>query len=328
MARAGDYGKRFVQPSYLPGSRNEGRGTKGLTRGRWSHASLTMKKAFTLIELLVVIAIVAILAAILFPVFAQAKLAAKGAAAISNSKQIGMGGGLYSGDFDDVEVLNGNTDGNAPWKLETVPYNSWGLLLQPYAKSFSIFQDPLTLPEDTSKDGIGEKIWSYKTQFAYAFTIHSPAIYYPQVARYVYSGHSNAALAKPADTVLFVEKKARKGNPDWYWQGSTIWGANTVNPPGCQSAYTPAGVQPMSLCAPNTLWGSDAPSYAGQTAEEGAQTAGVAFRRIGRTVVTWADGHTSTVKPERLAAGTNWTPKTTAANVRVTDKERYVWDGE
>ena len=58
-------------------------------------------RAFTLIELLVVIAIIAILAAILFPVFAQAKLAAKKAAAISQSKQAGTGIILYSGDSDD-----------------------------------------------------------------------------------------------------------------------------------------------------------------------------------------------------------------------------------
>lgn len=60
--------------------------------------------AFTLIELLVVIAIIAILAAILFPVFAQAKAAAKTTATLSNLKQIGTAGYLYSGDYDDVVV--------------------------------------------------------------------------------------------------------------------------------------------------------------------------------------------------------------------------------
>jgi prepilin-type N-terminal cleavage/methylation domain-containing protein len=61
-----------------------------------------MKKAFTLIELLVVIAIIAILAAILFPVFAQAKLAAKKTQGLSSVKQIGLGMQLYVGDYDDV----------------------------------------------------------------------------------------------------------------------------------------------------------------------------------------------------------------------------------
>jgi prepilin-type N-terminal cleavage/methylation domain-containing protein len=60
-----------------------------------------MKRAFTLIELLVVIAIIAILAAILFPVFAQAKAAAKKTAAVSNQKQIGLGLIMYCGDWDD-----------------------------------------------------------------------------------------------------------------------------------------------------------------------------------------------------------------------------------
>lgn len=61
-----------------------------------------MKRGFTLIELLVVIAIIAILAAILFPVFAQAKLAAKKSAAMVQAKQIGIGSQIYLQDYDDV----------------------------------------------------------------------------------------------------------------------------------------------------------------------------------------------------------------------------------
>jgi len=61
-------------------------------------------RAFTLIELLVVIAIIAILAAILFPVFAQAKAAAKKASNTSNLKQIALGTILYQGDYDDLMV--------------------------------------------------------------------------------------------------------------------------------------------------------------------------------------------------------------------------------
>jgi prepilin-type N-terminal cleavage/methylation domain-containing protein len=78
-----------------------------------------MKRAFTLIELLVVIAIIAILAAILFPVFAQAKIAAKKTQAISNAKQSGTAMLLYSGDADDLLPF-----GIAP-RTTNSPFGTW-----------------------------------------------------------------------------------------------------------------------------------------------------------------------------------------------------------
>ena len=89
-----------------------------------------MKKAFTLIELLVVIAIIAILAAILFPVFAQAKAAAKRTADMSNTKNITLGMILYTGDTEDIAppalaaaFNRGDTRFNAiEWKDCILPY--------------------------------------------------------------------------------------------------------------------------------------------------------------------------------------------------------------
>ncbi len=77
------------------------------------------RKAFTLIELLVVIAIIAILAAILFPVFAQAKVAAKGAADLSNVKQIALGTLMYSNDYDDLFPTAFGKDCNNNWDADS-----------------------------------------------------------------------------------------------------------------------------------------------------------------------------------------------------------------
>ncbi len=101
-----------------------------------------MKRAFTLIELLVVIAIIAILAAILFPVFAQAKQAAKKTVAISNAKQIGIGLNLYTTDADDLIFPSFimNTPGINGGQNNT--WEPFECLLQPYVKSYPFWHTP------------------------------------------------------------------------------------------------------------------------------------------------------------------------------------------
>jgi prepilin-type N-terminal cleavage/methylation domain-containing protein len=93
------------------------------------------RRGFTLIELLVVIAIIAILAAILFPVFAQAKRAAKGSVAISDAKQMCLGQLMYANDADDNFSPVVEYDSNwavYPWTYLQQPYmKSWGVLLDP-----------------------------------------------------------------------------------------------------------------------------------------------------------------------------------------------------
>jgi prepilin-type N-terminal cleavage/methylation domain-containing protein/prepilin-type processing-associated H-X9-DG protein len=118
--------------------------------------ALMRRAGFTLIELLVVIAIIAVLAAILFPVFAQAREKARGAACLSNLKQIGTAWRLYTQDYDEMfptsdpgDVANMWVPGGQSQSLRCADmkdrggYGGWvGNLLLPYARNNTIFQCP------------------------------------------------------------------------------------------------------------------------------------------------------------------------------------------
>lgn len=102
-----------------------------------------VRHAFTLIELLVVIAIIAILAAILFPVFAQAKEAAKKTSCLSNAKQLGVAFHMYVTDNDDVTPNMWGGDGGGPCQADgTHCSNEWFFSLYPYMKNIEIVYCP------------------------------------------------------------------------------------------------------------------------------------------------------------------------------------------
>ncbi len=139
-----------------------------------------MRKAFTLIELLVVIAIIAILAAILFPVFAQAKTAAKKTVAISNQKQISTSILLYISDYDDTYPRRSGCELNSSLNpalntgtlrcsggtgfAHSMTWQSWQKYPLPYMKNVQIFEHPLRQKNATD--------WANNGQLLNAFAIN------------------------------------------------------------------------------------------------------------------------------------------------------------
>jgi prepilin-type N-terminal cleavage/methylation domain-containing protein/prepilin-type processing-associated H-X9-DG protein len=99
---------------------------------------MTRHRGFTLIELLVVIAIIAILAAILFPVFAQAREKSRQTMCLSNLKQCALGATMYSQDYDEAFLTIGMPEGRP--SPGTFVY--WQKLIQPYMKNRGVTLDP------------------------------------------------------------------------------------------------------------------------------------------------------------------------------------------
>ena len=138
------------------------------------------RNAFTLIELLVVIAIIAILAAILFPVFAQAREAARKTSCLSNTKQLGLAVMMYVQDYDEMFPCNswdganvGNTDNDSHQDKFSITMWMWRIL--PYTKNKQI----LVCPSDPNPKGSGSgydadptDCWGIPTPISYGHNQH------------------------------------------------------------------------------------------------------------------------------------------------------------
>ena len=176
-----------------------------------------MRRAFTLIELLVVIAIIAILAGILFPVFARAKAAAKQASCLSNLHQIGIAMTLYMTDYDDFyphaidasDKYDSSIWNAFPAFQAQIPYMPlMSEALQPYVKSHEIFH----CPSDT---GTGLLDNHYPDLFQ-----TSPSLFFKYGSSYLYRteltfrGASDTQLSAPASINVMMDGA---GN----WHGST-----------------------------------------------------------------------------------------------------------
>ncbi len=195
--------------------------------------SAPKRSAFTLIELLVVIAIIAILAAILFPVFAQAKEAAKKTASISNLKQIGLAWLMYNGDYDDIcmRISTAGTDRTYYWwgsvqgsDPNAVLLESEGLLY-PYTKSKGIQADPSF--SQTLRSSIG------LTGYAYNGFYLSPSEWTPASPSWIETPLpvSASEIGSPAETVTFASS-ARLN----YLDNTQLEGNTYLDPPSQENS--------------------------------------------------------------------------------------------
>ena len=163
------------------------------------------KTGFTLIELLVVIAIIAILAAILFPVFAKAREKARQIACVSNEKQLGLALLQYIQDYDETMPANG--EGNTSW------YDG----IQPYVKSSPLMYCPSN--PDTQKQSLAAGSGkAYTTYFANQFNgptnAANPEDSLGAFNTYGKPGFSLASFVAPASCIAVVEGRDLEG----YWE--------------------------------------------------------------------------------------------------------------
>jgi len=172
----------------------------------------TRKPAFTLIELLVVIAIIAILAAILFPVFALAREKARQASCLSNFKQIGTGVMMYVQDWDETYPNNrlftfpGGSEGN---KLLV----TWKTATQPYVKNIDVYRCPSNRHNKQPDETKGDDAFGLPV-FPISYAYNGSALWSAAVTKTVIPLGS---VPEPARYLMLIESNA--GYSDY-----GIWG--------------------------------------------------------------------------------------------------------
>jgi prepilin-type N-terminal cleavage/methylation domain-containing protein len=265
------------------------------------------RNAFTLIELLVVIAIIAILAAILFPVFAQAREKARQSSCLSNTKQMGLGIMMYTQDYDETYPqaywYTNDTDGSAG-------YNQWSGMIQPYVKNVGIF----VCPSDPNK-GIIPTNPGLDLQAPRISYVANAAVL-PRKRRSIDPANvaSAASIDAPADVIVigemtntlacindtsnagtaggaYVNKSHRSTNAFMNSASGGTWKGESAADFSLSAVYaaTPAlAAQAFAACK--------APGYAGGALHIAYTQAD---RHTGGSCYTFADGHSKWMKLEQ-----------------------------
>lgn len=181
---------------------------------------MNVRRAFTLIELLVVIAIIAILAAVLFPVFAQAKAAAKKTACLSNQRQLGIGLQMYISENDD-QVFFFAHDVDPSRARPVLPFgatrqNRWWNQIQPYLKNMDILRspsDPLAKPHPLENGLNG-----------------NPLVPRSYVANRAAEGLNYSAVEE-VSTIVIVTIKNGVYDDSWYEPPKNLYPKTATTPP-------------------------------------------------------------------------------------------------
>jgi len=175
-------------------------------------------RAFTLIEILVVVAIIALLAAIMFPVFARARESARKSSCLSNLKQISLGWMMYTQDYDEMavpayyyagdfssEYSENAWDFTLGWSASDMnqPVSEAGGLLDPYIKSGQINNCPSFTGDSVGRPSTG---YAYNASYIGSDGTHPSA--------------NLAQIEKPAETILFADGGA------WSSYSNSIIGQN------------------------------------------------------------------------------------------------------
>jgi len=281
---------------------------------------------FTLIELLVVIAIIAILAAILFPVFAQAREKARAISCLSNEKQVCLSFDMYLQDYDESMVplwayeVNHQYDGTAQAYASN---NWWPELLDPYTKSWAIYHCP------DMADPTG--VWNGPNAWWGNWMRRSGIGYnYLDLGQWNNcldtAGVSLASVTKPAGTIAFVDSAFQGSgalsttpNPNDPYPTNAERGSSVVNAPAQYAAILPAPVSCTYYDGKNGGWDwttpGATPNYTGWTINRHSEGMNVG----------WVDGHCKYLKLSALWAGTNFAPGVAESAVQVTNMDAYLW---
>ena len=319
---------------------------------------LSSARAFTLIELLVVIAIIAILAAILFPVFQNVRENARRTTCLSNEKQLSLAIVQYVQDSDETMVPAINCTNNfllnAPFCQFTpnIYNNYWVEAVTPYLKIQLQGTDTVWTCPDLESDPNGIRSNPHYPINDLGYFVNygmnkdylqpdpdcSPSATIDGATAPWGKGANLAAIEAPAQTVMFAETK-----PETYVSGGNAGAFNAsayINAPasGVNSpAAEPNGVT-MHACSngngsntgpafnfPADGWGQDSEYDNIPIGIPDSSTNMFDARHRGGGNVAFCDGHVKWIRSGDLAAGTNWYPGINQADVKITDLSKYLW---